>query len=100
MANHLQTVRKGRSLPFTFDRGGESLNGWTCAIEVKRFPGDTAAITRLIEPDALEWPGFLTSTETAGLDPIGTWMLIGVITNTSEDRQEMPVIRFSLAEAL
>ena len=100
MASQMQTVRKGRSLPFVFDRSGEDISGWICTIEVKQFPGDTPAITRVIEPDGREWPGFLTSTETAALDPIGEWMLIGVITNAAENRAEYPIIRFSLAEAL
>ena len=100
MANHMQTVRQGRSLPFTFDRGGESLDGWVCTINVKRFPGDSADISRVIAADGLDWPGFLTATETAALGTLGTWMLLGVITNATEDRAEYPIIRFSLAEAM
>lgn len=99
-ANSMQTVRKGRSLPFVFDRNGETIENWICTINVKRFPGDTADISRVIEPDGLEWPGFLTSTETAALAALGTWMLIGTITNATENRAEYPIIRFHVAEAL
>lgn len=99
-ANSLQTVRRGRSLPFVFDRDGESLDGWVLTINVQQHPGDTPDISRVIEADGLEWPGFLTSTETAALATIGTWMLIGTITNASEDRAEYPIIRFHVAEAL
>ena len=96
----MQTVRKGRSLPFVFDRSGVSISGWICTIEVKQYPGDTAAISRVIAPDGLEWPGFLTSTETAALSELGEWMLIGKITNAAENRAEYPIIRFHVAEAL
>ncbi len=100
MAQHMRTIRKGGSLPFVFDRGGEDISGWICTIEVKQYPGDTPAITREVAPDGREWPGFLTSTETAALAPLGTWMIVGVITNAAEDREETPPIRFSLAETL
>jgi len=99
-ANSLQTVRKGRSLPFVFDRDGQDITGWICTISVQRYPGDTPAISRVIEPKDQTWPGFLTSTETAALTDIGTHMLIGNITNATENRAEFPIIRFSLAEAL
>lgn len=99
-ANSMQTVRKGRSLPFIFDRNGESIDDWVCTINVQRYPGDTPAISRVIEADGDEWPGFLTATETAALSDLGTWMLIGTITNSSEDRAEYPIIRFHLSEAL
>ena len=99
-ANSLQIVRKGRSLPFVFDRGGASIDSWICTINVKRYPGDTADISRVIAPVNLTWPGFLTATETAALAALGTWMLIGTITNASEDRAEYPIIRFHVAEAL
>ena len=96
----MQTVRKGRSLPFVFDRAGASISGFICTIEVKQFPGDVSAISRVITPTNNKWTGFLTSTETAALDPIGEWMLIGVITNATDDKEETPIIRFSLAEEL
>lgn len=98
--NSLQTVRKGRSLPFVFDRGGDSIGGWICTIKVKQYPGDAASIDRVIAPVGLTWPGFLTSTETAALASLGSWTLFAEINNATEDRTEYPIIRFHVAEAL
>lgn len=100
MASQMNTVRKGGSLPFVFNRDGESIDGWTCTIKVKKFPGDAASVSRVIESVDNEWPGYLTSTETDALTPNGEWMLFGEITNASEDREQTPIIRFSLSEAL
>lgn len=99
MASQMNTVRKGGSLPFVFDRDGESIDGWVCTIKVKKFPGDVASISRVIESVDLTWPGVLTSSETALLAS-GETMLIGVITNASEDREQTPVIRFYVTEEL
>ncbi len=96
----LQNVPKGRSFAFVFDRNGQDIAGYICTINVQRFPGDTPAITRTIEPDHNKWSGFLTSTETAALDPAGTWMLIAAITNASDDKAEYQTIRFAISEAL
>ena len=96
----MQTVRKGRSLPFSFDRDGESISGYICTIKVQRYNGDTPAISRVITPDNGEWPGHLTAAETAALNSLGTWMLIGVITNATDDKAEYQTIRFHVAEAL
>jgi len=93
----IETVRQGESLQFVFDRDGESIDGWICTIEVKKFPGDASSITRVITPEGNEWPGFLTQTETSAL-AIGTYRLIGVLTNSSTDEEEQEIIRFNLTD--
>ncbi len=101
MANGFTILRKGESLPFVFDRSGESIEGWICTIEVKEFPSDTSAITaRTITPDGDTWPGFLTSTETSAL-ATGAYRLIGVLTNatTNEEEQVMETTRFKLTDS-
>ena len=89
MANPYAKIRKGESLSFVFDRGGASISGWVCTIEVKTFPSDTSAITaRVIAAVDDEWPGFLTSTETAGLN---------AATNQEEVAQQ--TTRFQIGES-
>lgn len=90
-------VRKGESLPFVFDRGGESVVGWTCTIEVKKFPGDTSLITRVIPLVNNKWPGFLTSGETDTLDP-GPYRLIGLLENTGTNEEEQVILRFNITD--
>ena len=94
----MQTVRRGRSLSFVFDRDGQSISGYTCTIEVKRFNGAASEISRVIAPNGSEWPGFLTASETTALGDLGTWLLVGVI--TKDDTTEYQTIRFHLTEAL
>lgn len=101
MANPFTIIRKGESLPFVFDRSGESIEGWICTIEVKEFPSDTSAITpRIISPDGDTWPGFLTSDETASL-PVAGYRLIGVLKNasTNEEEQVMETTRFNITNS-
>lgn len=100
MGNPINVIRKGESLPFVFDRGGESIDGWICTIEVKNFPGDTALISRVITADGNTWPGFLTSTETALLD-VGNYRLIGVLTNATTDQEEQitETTRFNVTDS-
>lgn len=97
MGNAIEIVRQGESLSFTFDREGESIEGWTCVINVKVYPSDTSLITRTIEPDESEqqWSDYLTSTETAALD-VATYRLIGILTNSSTDEEEQIPIRFQI----
>lgn len=93
-----QVVREGESLPFVFDRGDESIEGWVCTIEVKKFPGDTSSLTRVIPAVGNSWPGFLTSAETSGL-AIGTYRLIGVLTNTTTGEEEQVPLRFNITDS-
>ncbi len=97
MVNEITILRKGESLPFVFDRSGQTIEGWICTINVKVFPSDTPLITRTVDPVERTWPGFLTSAETAGLDS-GIYRLTGVLTNSSTDEEEQIPIRFNITE--
>ena len=94
----ITVVRKGESLPFVFDRGDESIDGWVCLAEVKKFTSDAALISRTITADGETWPGFLTATETTAL-AIGLYRLIGVLTNSTTDEEEQVLLRFNVTEA-
>ena len=88
-------VRQGESIPFIFDRDGESIDGWVCTINVKQYPTDTSEITRVILPDTAcnQWEGLLTSADVATLSQ-KDYRLVGVLTNTTTGEEEQPVIRF------
>lgn len=89
-------IRKSGSVPFVFDRGDESIEGWVCTIKVKQFDDDTALISRVITPADGVWSGFLTSTETAALTAGITYRLFGILTNATTDEAEQVETRFSL----
>lgn len=93
--NPLEIIQAGESLEFKFDRGGDSIDGWICTINVKQYPQDASVITRVIQPDtdSNSWSGFLTSTETSGLAG-GLWFIIGVLTKSSTDEEEQIPERF------
>lgn len=97
MSNPIQVVRQGGSLPFVFDRGDESIDGWICTINVKIFKNDSSQITRVITPVDDKWTGFLTSTETDALS-LGMYRLIGVLTDSTTNEEEQVVIRFNLVQ--
>jgi hypothetical protein len=93
----IQVIRAGESLPFSFDRSGASITGWTCQINVKNFPQDTAIIQRTIEPEtSAGWTGFLTSTETAALSN-GLFYLIALLDNATTDEEEQVPVRFQVS---
>ena len=94
----ITVVRKGESLPFTFDRGGESITGWICTMQVREFPGDTASISRVITAVGDTWPGFLTQTETSALG-VGLWRLIGVLAKATTDEEEQVPLRFNITDS-
>lgn len=96
----LITPQQGESIPFCFDRGGNSIDGWTCTIFVKQFPDDVADITRVIPAGvnatgAPAWPGFLTQTESAALG-LGLWYISAKLENTSNDEEEAIPVRFNI----
>lgn len=97
----ISSIKQGESLPFEFDLGGEELTGWVCVIFVKQYPSDIALIERTIPAEGRTWPGYLTSTETAALDPSSRnpYQLIGVLTNASDDQESQEPIRFNVTEA-
>lgn len=88
-------IRQGGDLQFVFDRDGADVTGFVCLIEVKVFPDDTAIISRVIPAVGNEWPGFLTSTETATLE-VGLHFLIAKITNSTTDEERQVPERFDV----
>lgn len=94
--NSIVPIRKSGSVPFIFDRGDASIEGWVCTIKVKQFDSDTALISRVITPTNGQWFGILTSTETAALTSGITYRLFGILTNVSTGEEEQVETRFSL----
>jgi len=100
----ITVIRQGESLPFVFDRSGESLDDFVCTINVKQFPADAASISRVIEVstdpatgDAV-WSGFLTSTETSALNT-GLWYITAILVNSTDDEEEAVPVRFQITVA-
>jgi len=94
----------GESADFKFDRGGDPIDGWTCTISLKRFPGGIDQITpRVIPPVGRAWPGYLTNSETSSLTYSGAtgglYYLIATLVNLEEDRLEQIPVRMSLTLA-
>lgn len=97
MADPIEIVQQGESLPFAFDRNGESVTGWTCTIEVKQYPDDSALVSRGIALDGNQkFSGFLTGTETGALSA-GLYYLIATLTNATTDEPEVIPVRFQVA---
>jgi len=99
----ITTIQQGESLPFVFDRNGESTEGYICTINVKQFPSDTASISRVIELTVDDegnsvWAGFLTSTETAAL-ATGLWYINASLVNASEVKEDAIPVRFQITVA-
>lgn len=92
----IETVRKGGSLPFAFDRGEETIVGWTCTIKVKEYADDSATISRAITPLDGAWRGVLTSAETATLTAGKTYRLFAVLANATTLEEEQVESRFSI----
>lgn len=86
-------IQRGESFPFVFDRGGEPIDGWLCTIFVKRYPGNTASISRAITPTNGVWSGFLTAAETTPL-PISQQIITAKLTNASTNKAEEQSIKF------
>ena len=99
MLNKLVVIQRGESLPFKFDRGGASIEGWTCVIKVKQLPDDIPIIERTISADEdRAFSGFLSSTETTSLQE-GLWYLTGILTNAATDELEEIPVRFRVTKS-
>lgn len=96
--NPIELIRQGESLEFTFDLADdESNDGWTCLIEVKQYPDETALISRTIAVVDDQWSGFLTATETGALVP-GTYTIFADITNSTTDQGRKDAQRFHVGK--
>ena len=100
MGNAVEQYDVGDSIPFEFDRDGESLEGWVCTINVKVYPGDSNLVDRVISATGDTWEGFRTATETLGFGA-GDYRLIATFIKASTDEQESSSKdkRFRLSEA-
>ena len=100
MGNEVNMHDVGDSIPFVFDRAGQSLDGWVCTIFVKTFPGDVTLVDRIITAAGTVWEGFLTSTETLAMG-VGDFRLIAKMVKAATDKRETAsqVNRFRLSEA-
>lgn len=92
-------IQKGDSLPFVFDRGGLSIDGFICTIFAKRYPGDVGLIARVVEPVGRTWPGFLTKDETLAFTGGRQYMLVGQLVNDTTLEEAKPPVKFYVAEA-
>jgi len=98
-------IAQGGSLPVTFDRDGESIDGWTATIYVKQHVKDDATIVRQLAVDPenpLQWSGLLTSADTSLLS-VGLWHVFANLNNatTGEARQvKGGSIRFEVTETI
>lgn len=90
----IPNVKQGESFDFFFDLNGESLTGWTCQVEVKRFKTDSSAlVSRAVTATGTKFETFLTQTETAAF-VVGHHVIIGRLSKTStdeEDQQEITI---------
>lgn len=91
-------IQRGESFPFVFDRGDESIDGWTCAIFVKIFPSGIISISRAITPKDGAWSGFLTADETASLS-VNQQILTARLTNATTGETEEQSIKFYVSTA-
>lgn len=94
----MQSVRQGGTVSVAFDRGGESLSGWTCQLIIKKFPGSTPDVDRAITAVGGEWPTFITQTESALLD-VAVYYMIGKMANTTTDEEQQVELRLMVQPA-
>ena len=97
-------IRKGGDLKFIFDRDGEDITGFVCAVTVKKFPDDTATTVngRVITPLENTWPGILTSTDVDSIaveSGLGLYWLIAKITNAATGEERQVPERFNITKA-
>lgn len=88
-------IRQGDDLEFSFDLGGDDISGWICTMVVKESEEGPDLIQRVIPPQGNEWPGYLTSTETA-LFNLGDHLLIGTLDNAGTDQNRQINKRFQV----
>ena len=93
----ISIIKQGESFDFEFDRGNDSISGWTCTIHLKKFPADNDIIKRVITPVNDKWTGFLTQDETKDLD-VSHYTLIGKLTNSTTNQEEQDTRRFNVSK--
>lgn len=99
IGNPIKMIRSGESLSFSFDRGGETITGWECTINVVQEMGGTLLVDRTISPDQCsKWTGEVKSTETATMASPETYRLVATIANDATNEQETVVTRFRVTD--
>ena len=98
-SGRIAIIPQGNTLTFFFDRQATELKNWVLTLQVRRFVGDAALISRVIAPDDTrqEWRGQLTSTETAAL-ATGPYRLVGRMVNSVTDQREDVIVRFHITK--
>jgi len=91
----LVTIKQGESYDFSFDRGDDSISGWTCVINLKQYPSDVALVKRTVTATNDKWAGLLTQRETKNL-PVGQYLIIASITKGTE--KEVQTDRFHIGK--
>lgn len=89
-------IKQGESFGYEFDRDGDSIDGWTCVLNLKKHPDDTTLIKRTITPTNDVWSGFLTRADTKNLD-VSPYLLIATLTKGTE--KEVKTDRFYVSKA-
>ena len=79
----MNTVEQGETFTFDTELSGTSASGFTVTMNVLQYPGDTPAITRVVDEDTET----LTSAETAGLS-VGQWFIHLSAADSLEDVRE------------
>ncbi len=101
-------IRQGGNLTLTYDRDGESIDGYTCDVYIKQHAKDTATITKLdidVDPDNPDqWTANIAPSESALLD-VGLWYAFANIIKTSPSDEEARqvggrTIQFQVAESI
>lgn len=103
--NKLLIIRQGESVPFSFDRGGNSIDNWVCTVYLKEKPSDAndAFMTpRVVPPSNGSWPGFITQSESSALTPLAkgaAYYLIAALVNVTTDEEEIVTDRIRVTTA-
>ena len=82
------TIKVGGDIEFIFSRGGLTIEGFTCQVQMKQYPDDAPTISFFADEDenGLSWSGIFTSPETENLTP-GLWFLTAELKNATTGQQ-------------
>ena len=82
------SIKIGGDIEFLFDRGGLSVEGFTCQVQMKQYPDDAPIISFFADADPLNrsWSGRITSPETENLTP-GLWHVTAELVNSTTGQQ-------------
>lgn len=88
-------VPQGTNYSFTFKLDAEDLSGFSYQLDVKQYPGDTAAISRAVTANSdYEVKVTLTPAETLALG-VGLWWIIITSTDSDEEIEETKRIQIT-----